>query len=46
MGGGEFRVHLFFSCHGLKGVVKPTRSLTGKGGHNLSYIIHQGMYDN
>ena len=33
-------------CHGLKGVVKPIRSLTRKRGQKLLCIIHLEMYDN
>ena len=49
MGGGEFSCALSLLCHGLKGVVKPIRSLTRKRGQNLLCIntsILLEMYDN
>ena len=39
-------MHLCFFCHGLEGVVKPIKSLTGKRGQNFIYTIHLEMYDN
>ena len=40
-------MHLSFFCHGLKGVVKPIRSLTGKRGQRLLWIWGDlKMYDN
>ena len=39
-------MHLSFFCHGLKGVVKPIRSVTVKRGQNLLNIIYLEMYDN
>ena len=36
--GEHFPVHLSFFCHGLKGVVKPIRSLTGKQGQKSIWI--------
>ena len=43
--GEHFPVHLSFFYRGLKRVAKPIRSLTGKRGQNLLYIIHLEMYD-
>ena len=39
MGGGEFSCAPSLLCHGLKGVVKPIRSLTRKRGQNLLCVI-------
>ena len=46
MGGGEFSCAPSLLCHGLRGVVKPIRSLTRKRGRNLLCIILLKMYDN
>ena len=46
MGGGEFSCALSLLCHGLKGVVKPIRSLTRKRGQKSLCMILLEMYDN